>query len=161
VLPPTAVFVAGYLLAWTAFSAVATAAQWALDRSELLSPMLVSIDPRLAAGLLFAAGVWQLTPWKEACLSHCREPAHFFAEHFRPGRGGALRLGLHHGAYCLGCCWVLMTLLFIVGVMNLLWVAMIALFVFIERLIPRGVGGAHFAGVALIALALGVWWVRW
>jgi predicted metal-binding membrane protein len=151
-LPSTAVFVAGYLLAWTGFSLVATAAQWALDRAALLSPMLVAESPRLGAALMVAAGVYQLTPWKGACLRHCRAPAHFFAQHFRPGRLGALRLGLHHGLYCLGCCWALMGLLFVGGVMNLVWIAAIALFVLAEKLIPRGVGGGRLAGAALIAL---------
>ena len=161
VLPPTAVFVAGYLLAWTAFSAAATAAQWAFDRSALLSPMLVANDSRVAAALLAAAGVWQLTPWKNACLRHCRAPAHFFASHFRPGWRGALRLGLYHGLYCLGCCWVLMGLLFVGGVMNLLWIASIALFVLIEKLIPGGVVGGRLAGAALIALGAAAWWIGW
>jgi predicted metal-binding membrane protein len=152
VLPPVAVFVAGYLLAWTGFSLVATAAQWALDRAALLSPMLVAESPRLGAALLVAAGLYQLTPWKGACLRHCRAPAHFFAEHFRPGRLGALRLGLHHGLYCLGCCWALMGLLFVGGVMNLVWIAAIAIFVMAEKLIPHGVGGGRLAGAALIAL---------
>ncbi len=151
VLPPTATFVAGYLLAWTAFSAAATAAQWALDEAALLSPMLVAESPRLGAALLVAAGAYQLTPWKNACLAHCRAPAHFFAEHFRPGRGGALRLGARHGLYCLGCCWALMALLFVGGVMNLIWIAAIALFVLAEKLVPRGVGGGRLAGLALIA----------
>ena len=88
VLPPTAVFVAGYLCAWTLFSAAATAAQWGLERAALLSPMLVSTSPQLGAALLVAAGIWQLTPWKNACLSHCRSPVHYFAANFRPGARG-------------------------------------------------------------------------
>jgi len=154
VLPPTAVFAAGYLLAWTGFSAAATAAQWGLDRAALLSPMLVSTSPRLGAALLVAAGVYQLTPWKDACLRHCRSPVHFFAEHFRPGSLGALRLGLHHGLFCLGCCWALMGLLFVGGVMNLLWIATLTLFVLAEKLIPRGVGGGRLAGLGLVALGV-------
>jgi predicted metal-binding membrane protein len=154
VLPPTAVFVAGYLLAWTAFGLAATAAQWALDRAALLSPLLVSTSPRLGAALLVAAGLYQLTPWKGACLRHCRAPAHFFARHFRSGALGALRLGLHHGLYCLGCCWALMGLLFVGGVMNLLWVAAIALFVLLEKVMPRGLDGGRLFGGALVALGL-------
>jgi predicted metal-binding membrane protein len=150
-LPPTAVFAAGYLLVWTGFSAAATAAQWALDRAALLSPMLVANSPRFGAALLMAAGAYQLTPWKEACLRQCRQPAHFFAEHFRPGPLGALRLGVHHGVYCLGCCWALMGLLFVGGVMNLVWIAAIALFVLAEKLIPHGVGGGRLAGAGMIA----------
>jgi predicted metal-binding membrane protein len=153
-LPRTAMFVAGYLLVWTAFSAAATAAQWALDRAALLSPMLVANSPRLGAALLVAAGVYQWTPWKGACLRHCRQPAHFFAEHFRPGPIGALRLGVHHGLYCLGCCWALMGLLFVGGVMNLVWIAGIALFVLAEKLIPHGAGGGRLAGGGMIALGV-------
>src|SRR5206468_8876581 len=102
-LAPTALFVAGYAAAWSLFSAVATLAQWGLDRATLLSPMWVTTSPAVGAALLVVAGVHQLTPWKDACLRHCRAPAHFFAAQFRPGRG-AFRLGLVHGLWCLGCC---------------------------------------------------------
>ncbi len=153
VLPPTAVFVAGYLCAWTLFSIAATTAQWALERAALLSPALVTNSPRLGAGLLFAAGVWQLTRWKDVCLSRCRDPVYFFAQHFRPGVRGALALGFRYGLYCLGCCWLLMGLLFVGGVMNLLWVAALAVFVLAEKLTPRGASGGRVAGVAMIALA--------
>lgn len=160
VLPPTGLFVAGYLLAWTAFSAAATAAQWGLDRGALLSPMLVAGSPRLGAALLVAAGLYQLSPWKDVCLRHCRNPAWFFASHWRAGPLAALRLGWHHGLYCLGCCWLLMALLFVGGVMNLLWIAVIALFVLAEKVTPRGLGGGRVAGVGLIvaglALAVGL-----
>jgi len=101
-----------------------------------------------------AAGVYQLTPWKRTCLVHCRNPLHFFATHWRPGRAGALRLGWHHGLYCLGCCWVLMGLLFVGGVMNLVWIAAITLFVLAEKLLPAGVGGGRLAGLGLIATGL-------
>lgn len=150
VLPPTAVFVTGYLAAWTLFSAGATAAQWALEHAALLSPMLVSTSPELGAGLLVAAGAYQLTPWKGACLSRCRNPAMFFATHFRPGTRGALRLGFRYGLYCLGCCWVLMGLLFVGGVMNLVWIAALTVFVLAEKLIPLGGPGGRIAGVLLI-----------
>lgn len=152
VLPATALFASGYLLAWTAFSVAATGAQWALDRAALLSPMLVAESPRLSAALLVAAGAYQLTPWKDACLRHCRNPAYFFAEHWRTGSLGALRLGWHHGLYCLGCCWMLMALLFVGGVMSLLWIAAIAIFVLTEKVVPRGIGGGRLAGVGMIAL---------
>jgi predicted metal-binding membrane protein len=150
-LPPTAVFLSGYLLAWGGFSVAATAAQWALERMALLSPALVATSPALGAGLLIAAGAYQLSPWKNACLAHCRNPVMFFAEHFRPGPRGALRLGFRHGLYCLGCCAVLMGLLFVGGVMNLVWIAAITLFVLAEKLIPHGVGGGRIAGLAMIA----------
>jgi predicted metal-binding membrane protein len=150
-LAPTAVFVSGYVAIWCAFSVGATAAQWALDRAALLSPMLVASSPGLGAGLLIAAGLYQLTPWKEACLRHCRDPVHFIAERWRPGTGGAFRMGLEHGGYCLGCCGALMGLLFVGGVMNLLWIAAITAFVLVEKLLPAGVGGGRLAGAAMVA----------
>jgi len=155
VLPPTAVFVSGYLCTWTLFSAAATAAQWGLERAALLSPMLVATSPRLGAGLLVAAGAWQLTPWKNVCLARCRDPVHFFAQNFRPGVRGALRLGFRYGQYCLGCCWLLMGLLFVGGVMNLVWIAALTLFVLAEKAFVRGAWGSRVAGFALIAV--GAW----
>jgi predicted metal-binding membrane protein len=154
---PTAAFVCGYVAMWTLFSVAATVAQWALDQAALLSPAMVAISPWLGALLLFAAGLYQLTPAKQACLRHCRAPAHFIAAHWRPGAGGAFRMGAHHGAYCLGCCWALMGLLFFGGVMNLLWIAAITLFVLAEKVLPvrdgaaRWTGGAMRVGGALVA----------
>ena len=158
---PTAVFVSGYLGIWAAFSLAATLAQWALDQAALLSPMMVATSPLLGAGLLVAAGVYQLTPFKEACLEHCRSPAHFLARYWRPGSLGAWRLGLRHGAFCLGCCWLLMGLLFFGGVMNLLWIAGITLFVVAEKALPRGVAGGRLAGVAMILTGLVVASALW
>lgn len=158
---PVSAFVAGYLSMWTLFSLGATVAQWGLERAALLSPMMVSRSPALGGALLVSAGVYQLTPWKDACLEHCRSPAHFIAGHWRPGRLGALRMGVRHGAFCLGCCWVLMGLLFFGGVMNLLWIAAITLFVLLEKVVPYGAGGGRLAGIAMIgagALVLvGAW----
>lgn len=151
-LAPTAVFVAGYLSMWALFSAAATAAQWGLERAALLSPAMVATSPALGAALLIAAGIYQLTPLKRACLRHCRSPAHFMSGHWRDGTAGAFRMGLEHGVYCLGCCWVLMGLLFVGGVMNLLWIAAIALFVLVEKLVPRGAGGGRLAGLAMILM---------
>jgi predicted metal-binding membrane protein len=150
-LAPTVVFVSGYVAMWCAFSLGATCAQWALDRAALLSPLMAARSPGLGAGLLIAAGLYQLTSFKEACLRHCRAPAHFIAERWRPGTGGAFRMGLEHGGYCLGCCWVLMGLLFVGGVMNLLWIAAITVFVLLEKLLPAGVGGGRLAGAAMVA----------
>ena len=147
---PTAAFVTGYLAMWTLFSLAATLAQWALEWTALLSPMMVSTSPVLGAGLLVAAGVYQLTPFKDACLEHCRSPAHFIAEHWRPGTAGAFRMGIEHGAYCLGCCWILMCLLFFGGVMNLLWIAAITAFVLLEKVLPFGAGGGRLAGIGMI-----------
>ena len=143
-MPPTAAFVAGYLVVWIAFSLGATVIQWGLHEAALLSPMMVSRSPVLGGGLLILAGLYQLTPWKTVCLDHCRSPAHFFAQHWRPGGLGAFRLGLHHGAFCLGCCWALMGLLFVGGVMNLLWIAGISMFVFLEKILPVHIFGPQW-----------------
>ncbi len=147
---PVSAFVLGYLFMWTLFSFGATLAQWGLEEAALLSPMMVSSSSALGAALLIGAGVYQLTPWKDGCLEHCRSPAHFIAEHWHPGTSGAFRMGLEHGAYCLGCCWVLMGLLFFGGVMNLLWIAAITLFVVLEKVMPFGAGGGRWAGIAMI-----------
>jgi len=151
-LAPTAVFVAGYLLMWAVFSAFATAAQWGLERAALVSPAMVATSPVLGAGLLVMAGIYQLTPFKGACLRHCRSPVHLLAERWREGARGALRMGLEHGAYCLGCCWALMALLFVGGVMNLLWVATIALFVLVEKLVPHGAASGRVAGLGMVGI---------
>jgi predicted metal-binding membrane protein len=149
-LPRTYAFVGGYLLAWIAFSLGATLLQWALAEAALLSPMMVSTSPALGASLLIVAGGYQLTPLKESCLSRCRSPAAFFMQHFRPGMAGALRLGAHHGLYCVGCCWALMLLLFFGGVMSLLWIAAITAFVLLEKLAPLGAQGGKLSGGLLI-----------
>jgi predicted metal-binding membrane protein len=151
---PVAAFVAGYLIVWALFSLGATLAQWSLERAALLSPMLVSRSPALGGSLLVGAGIYQLTPFKDRCLEHCRSPAHFIAEHWRAGLPGALRMGLEHGAYCLGCCWVLMGLLFVGGVMNPLCIAAIALFVLLEKVGPYGVGGGRWAGIGMIVVGV-------
>jgi predicted metal-binding membrane protein len=137
-LAATGVFALGYLTAWALFSLGATTAQWALEQAALLSPMMVSASPWLGGGLLIAAALYQWTPLKHACLVHCRSPITFLAHQWRPGNWGALRMGLHHGLYCVGCCWVLMALLFVGGVMNLLWIALLALFVLLEKVLPQG-----------------------
>ena len=152
-LVPTALFAAGYLLGWGGFGAVATALQWGLESARLLSPMLATTNHWLGAGILVAAGLWQLTPLKAACLRHCRTPLGFLVGNWRAGRFGALRMGLEHGAYCIGCCWFLMALLFFGGVMNLFWIAGIAVFVLLEKTIPLGHWLGRVAGIALIAWA--------
>ena len=149
-LVPTGLFLAGYLLVWTAFSAVATAAQWVLHTTALLSPGMVGTSPALGGLLLLTAGVFQFTPLKRACLTHCRSPLGFVMSHWRDGRGGALRMGFEHGLYCVGCCWILMALLFVAGVMNLLWVAVISLFVLGEKALPRGELIGRCGGAALL-----------
>jgi len=152
---PTALFVAGYLLVWGAFSLAATAAQWLLQASGLLSPMMALASTMLGGAVLILAGIYQFTPLKQACLRLCRSPFAFVLNHWRDGRGGALRMGASHGLYCLGCCWVLMALLFVVGVMNLIWVAAIAAFVFAEKLLPGGVWVGRVGGAAMSAF--GIW----
>ena len=151
VVAPTYWFVGGYAIVWTVFSLVATFVQAGLDRLGLLSSMMVSLSAGLGAGLLIAAGVYQLTPWKDACLKHCQSPAMYIATHFGPGITNALRLGVKHGVYCLGCCWVLMSLLFLGGVMNMLWIAAITCFVLLEKLLPPALRVARFGGVLMIA----------
>ena len=158
---PVAAFVAGYLFMWTLFSLGATLAQWGLESAALLSPMMVSASPALGGVLLIGAGVYQLTPFKDACLEHCRSPAHFIAERWRSGTLGAFRMGVEHGAFCLGCCWVLMGLLFFGGVMNLLWIAAITLFVLVEKVAPFGVGGGRLSGIGMVGAGLFVLLSGW
>ena len=152
---PTALFVAGYLLVWGAFSLAATAAQWALERAALMTPMMRTSSALLGGLLFVAAGVYQLTPLKHACLRRCRSPLDFVLQRWRDGAPGALRMGAEHGAFCLGCCALLMTLLFVGGVMNLLWVAAIALFVLLEKVIPAGEMLSRAGGV--LAIGFGAW----
>jgi predicted metal-binding membrane protein len=151
----TSAFIAGYLVIWGAFSLVAVVAQWALERGELLSAMMMSTSRFLNSGLLLAAGLWQLTPLKTVCLRHCRSPISFLSTHWRPGVGGAFSMGTKHGVFCLSCCWFLMALLFYGGVMNLIWIIGLALFVLAEKMMPSGVAFGRVTGLLLIAW--GVW----
>jgi predicted metal-binding membrane protein len=148
------VFAAGYLLAWTAFSAGAAATQWALHQTAMLSPMMTTSSQWLGGGILVAAGLYQLTPPKRACLTHCQSPLGFLMSHWRTGRLGALRMGIAHGTYCVGCCWALMCVLFVVGVMNLAWVARLAIFVIIEKTGPVGLIAARAAGAVMIVAGI-------
>jgi predicted metal-binding membrane protein len=152
-LAGTGWFAAGYLLAWAGFSLAATFVQWALEREALLDSRMASANILLGAGVLIAVGVYQWTPLKDACLAQCQTPLRFLMSHggFRSNVPGCLRLGLLHGAYCVGCCWVLMTLLFVVGVMNVLWIAVLAALVLLEKLTPWGRRVARIAGVVFIA----------
>jgi len=153
---PTALFTAGYLAAWGGFSVAATLAQWALEGLALLAPMAMkTTSPLLAGSLLIAAGLYQLTPLKQVCLTHCRSPFDFLVNHWRDGAAGAWRMGWSHGLYCLGCCWILMALLFVVGAMDLLWVAGFAALVLVEKLVPIGLWIARASGVGLVTW--GVW----
>jgi len=152
---PSALFTAGYLMAWGGFSFIATLAQEVLERANLLSPMDMMTGSRLLGGLLFlAAGLYQFTPVKLACLRLCRSPLDFVINHWRDGPDGALRMGFTHGLYCLGCCWVLMLLLFVGGVMNLLWVAFLGVVVLAEKLSAGPWMGRIGGGLMMV---YGVW----
>ena len=148
-------FVSGYAFTWIIFSVGAMGLQWAFEQAGLLSPMMVSSSPNLGAGLLIAAGLYQLTPWKDVCLKHCQSPAMFIATYFRPGYVGAIRRGAYHGAYCVGCCWVLMGLLFLGGVMNLFWIATITVFVLLEKLLPPSLKTVLLTGSLMVGSGIG------
>ena len=150
VLTYATLFLLGYLAIWCLFSGVATALQWWLSDLKLVSPMMVGTSKILNGIILITAGIYQWLPLKAACLQHCRSPAHYLAEHKRPGMSGAFVMGLHHGIYCIGCCWSLMLLLFIGGVMNLLWIALLAGFVLIEKLLPWGQYIGRFTGAVMV-----------
>ncbi len=149
-LPSTWLFTSGYLLVWVVFSLVATGMQAALQSARLLTPELVSASAWLSGVLLIAAGIYQWLPVKSACLEKCRAPLQLFLFRWRPGAVGAIRMGAEHGLSCVGCCWVLMLLLFAAGVMNLLWVALIAGFVLVEKLTPLGRTFGRLAAIGLM-----------
>jgi predicted metal-binding membrane protein len=149
-------FGAGYLLSWTLFSLVATVAQYFLDRFALLTMAMDLGNPRLSGVLLVITGIYQWTPLKDSCLHQCRSPLSFIQQHggFKPEIGRSLRLGVHHGLYCIGCCWALMAILFAGGVMNLALAAALAALVLIEKLTPAGRIVARVAGIAMVAAGL-------
>jgi predicted metal-binding membrane protein len=144
-------FVTGYIIVWVGFAALATVVQWQLVEASLLSDMMVATSPWLGGALLIAAGLYQFTPVKNVCLTRCRSPFEFIASGFRSGMSGALLLGLRHGAFCVGCCWVLMGLLFVGGVMNFLWIAAIAVVVLLEKVLPFR---AQFSRVSALLFVL-------
>ncbi len=148
---PAAVFVSGYIIVWTIFSALVAIAQWLLHRAALLSPGMASTSAWLGGLLLLAAGIFQFTPLKHSCLAHCRAPLEFIMAHWREGSAGALRMGLEHGIFCTGCCWALMCLLFVLGVMNIYWIAALTLLVGLEKIIPRGFWLSSATGLILSA----------
>lgn len=153
---PTGAFFSGYITIWIGFSAVATGLQWGLEQAALLSPMMVSTSSLFAGIVLIVTAVYQWTPYKDACLARCRSPVWFLSTYWRNGAGGAFSMGLSHGSYCLGCCWSLMLLLFVGGVMNLLCVAAITAFVLIEKAAPGGrtIGRAGAVLLGLTGVAL-------
>ncbi len=148
---PTGLFVLGYLLAWGSLGLLAYAV-------SALPPLIAQAVPELAkysgligGAVLIMAGAYQFSPLKNVCLSSCRTPLGYVMTHWREGRSGALLMGLHHGLYCIGCCWALMTIIFVVGVMNLAWMALLSLFMFIEKLSAHGLIVGKIVGILLIA----------
>ena len=156
---PTVAFLLGYAVVWTTYAAAAALAQWRLHEAQLLSAAMASTSARLGGALLLAAGAFQWTRLKEVCLSKCRSPLSFVMSEWREGRAGALVMGVRHGAYCVACCWALMALLFVAGVMNLWWIAGLAVFVLAERVLPGGQAVSRIGG-ALLLLAGAVILVR-
>jgi predicted metal-binding membrane protein len=151
---PALLFACGYLVAWTAFSLFATVAQWRLSEAAMLSSAMRSESAAFAGALFVAAGLFQFSGLKAACLAKCRSPAQFLVERGRDGALGALVMGMEHGTYCVGCCWALMALLFAFGVMNLLWVAALAAWVLAEKLLPAGPAVARAGGAAMMGLGV-------
>jgi predicted metal-binding membrane protein len=149
----TAWFAVGYLLAWAGFSVAATSAQWALQRAALLTAMMAAASGRLGIIVLIVAGLYQWTPLKDACLSNCQSPFAFILSRggFRGDAAGSVSLGWRHGLYCVGCCWALMALLFVLGIMSLFWIAALAILVLLEKVIPSGRIIARIAGMAFIS----------
>jgi len=154
-LAPTGAFAAGYMLVWLGFAAAASTLHWALERIGLVSAMMMGSRSRwLSGAVLIGAGLYQLSPLKNICLAHCHTPMSFLARHWRPRAVGALRLGAMHGAYCVGCCWMLMALLFVGGVMNLIWIAALAILVLLEKALSAGRWIGRVAGITLIGWGL-------
>ncbi len=147
----TGLFLLGYLVVWAAFSLGAALGQWALHAAALISNPTVAVTPWLGGLLLVSAGLYQFTPFKNACLSRCQSPLGFILTEWREGTSGAIMMGLRHGLFCVGCCWMLMALLFVAGAMNLLWVAAIAVFVLVEKMAPPGRAVSWLTGAILIA----------
>ena len=143
----------GYFLVWAAFSLFATILQWLLQRVSLLNPEMFTTSKILGGIIFILAGAFQFTPLKNTCLNTCRSPVGFIQQYWKEGKSGALRMGIQNGTYCLGCCWILMILLFVSGIMNILWIAIISLFVLIEKVLSAKVI-SFIAGIALIAYGI-------
>ena len=152
----TAAFIGGYLLVWGLFGLGAASSQWGLERAAAMSPMAMAVRSDLLAGtLLVVAGLYQWTPVKHSCLQRCRTPIGFLMTEWREGASGAFRMGWRHGVFCVGCCWALMLLLFVTGVMNSLWIVLLTMIVAVEKVLPFGGGAARLAGICL--LGWGLW----
>lgn len=155
-LMPTGLFVLGYFLVWTSYSVLAALAQWGLHVAALLSHHLVITSPLLGGILLVAAGIFQWTPLRDACMSKCRSPLGFLLAEWREGRRGALIMGLRHGVNCVGCCWLLMLLSFVLGIMNMVWMTILTVFMLVEKTYPRGQWVSRTAGLILVVWGLWV-----
>ena len=151
VAPGVMAFALGYIIVWLGFSVFAAVAQWALHEAGLMSSTMAASSTRLAGAILILAGAYQLTSFKGGCLAQCQSPLGFLMSNWRDGASGALRMGLRHGAFCLGCCWALMGVLFVVGVMNLAWVGVLTVFIFLEKIGSIGARVARVGGAILIA----------
>jgi predicted metal-binding membrane protein len=151
---PTAVFIGGYFAAWTAYGLAAYGVFRLVEAVDMGVLAWDGAGPYVAGGAIVAAGLYQLTPIKDVCLRHCRTPVHFLAHGWRDGAVGALRMGVAHGLYCFGCCWGLMLVLFSLGVMSLVWMAVIAGVIFAEKVLPYGERLTRVIGVAFVALGL-------
>jgi len=138
VLLSVGVFISGYLLVWGAYSLLAVFAQWFMLQSGYITDMMVGAHPLVNGSILILAGLYQWTSLKEVCLTHCRTPLQFFLSSWKPGLSGALQMGTKHGAFCVGCCWALMVLMFFFGLMNLIWIAGLSLLMLLEKIVPRG-----------------------
>ena len=148
---PTSIFILGYIAVWSGFSLLAAVGQWVLHRHALLSASMASTSAWLGGTLLLGAGIFQFTPLKQACLTHCRGPLEFIMTRWREGHSGAFRMGLEHGVFCTGCCWALMALLFVAGVMNILWIAALTLLVCMEKMLPPRTQVSMATGLLLAA----------
>ncbi len=146
----TIAFVSGYAAVWGGFSLLTTLAQWGLHDAAMLGSAMGPLVPWAAAAVLALAGLYQFSPLKQTCLRHCSSPLEFLTVHWRSGGEGALWMGVRHGGYCLGCCWAFMLVLFVVGVMNVLWVALIAVLLLLEKLAPGRDRIRVVAGAALL-----------
>ncbi len=149
-------FAAGYVAAWTGFSFAAAAIQMGLSNLAVLSPMMMKVmSGPVAAGILIGVGIYQFTPFKQACLRQCRTPIAFLMTQWRDGDAGAVKMGLHHGLFCVGCCWALMALLFVAGVMNTVWIIAITAYVLLEKVVPYSPVLSKLVGAGLIGF--GMW----
>ncbi len=151
---PTWVFVAGYLLVWAVFGVLAYFVDIMITRLAMNYPKLQPFGHFISGAVLIISGLYQLTPLKNICLTHCRSPLHFIMHKWREGYSGSLIMGIDHGAYCLGCCWGLMIVLFVVGIMNMSWMGILTLIIFVEKTGKHGVLISRFVGVSLIILGV-------